>query len=162
MKLYQSVSCMRSVVVACSSLIALQTGAASTVEIFKSVDSQGRPLYSDRPPPGPAERIYLPSTPQRDEEVRERTAAELAELKRREAEREAAQTLQAEEKAVSEVALRAQQQRCERVRNRYLMFSEANRLYRRDAQGNRVYYTGAEIDAEREKAKAEMQASCIQ
>lgn len=81
----------------CLVFLTLGMDAASAAEIFKSFDSQGRPVYSDRPPPGPAERIYLPATSRRDEEMR-RTAAELAELKRREGEREVAQTREAEEK----------------------------------------------------------------
>ncbi len=40
------------------------------------------------------------------------------------------------------------------------MFSESGRLYRRDEQGNRVYYTSAEIDAERSAAQKRMKELC--
>lgn len=132
----------------------------SAAEIFKSVDSQGRPIYSDRPPAGGSERIYIPTPSKSSEDNRERATAELVELRRRAAERQTERELRAQEKAQKEKSLQAQLQRCEQARNRFLTFSEANRLYRRDAQGDRVYFTGPEIDAEREKARREIQANC--
>lgn len=149
-------------VLAASIVVALAVRPASAAEIFKSVDAQGRAIYSDRPPPGTSERIYIPGASRSSDESRERAAAELAELKRRETEREEERSLQKQKKTQNEEALRAQEQRCEQARNRFLTFSEANRLYRRDARGERVYYTGPEIDVEREKARQEMQVNCTQ
>lgn len=145
-------------VLAFALLCAAATGMTSADEIYKSTDAQGRPVYSDRPLSPSAERIVIQASPR--PAAAEASAAQVqATVERLEEQRKQEQAKQAEQRAARE----AQQKRaesCRRARDRYLMFAEANRLYRRDEQGNRVYYTGAEIDAERTAAEKAMKALC--
>jgi hypothetical protein len=52
------------------------------------------------------------------------------------------------------------QQACDKARNEYYRVRETGRLYKRDADGNRVYYTDDDADALREQARRTMLAAC--
>jgi len=56
----------------------------------------------------------------------------------------------------------AQKQRCDAARSRYATFAAGGRLFKTDEQGNRVYYSDDEIEAELLAAKAAMDSSCPQ
>lgn len=129
-------------------------------DIYKSTDAQGNPVYSDRPLSSTAERLTIRSKPRDETAAQARAAQEVAELARRDEERNRETASAKAEKEASEQAQRAQQERCLAARNRYLMFEEGNRLYRRDDAGNRIYYTAAEIDAQRKASKQQMDAAC--
>lgn len=133
-------------------------GADEVHEIYKSTDSEGRPIYSDRPLSPSAERLTVRST--RDPSAAEEAAARTrATNERLDAQRKQAAGNRAAREAEQQAQARRQED-CRRARDRYLMFAEANRLYRRDEQGNRVYYTSAEIDAERTRAEQKMKELC--
>lgn len=139
-------------------LSAAIAASASADEIYKSTDAQGRPVYSDRPLSPSAERVVI--RPSSNPAAAQTSAAQVqATNQRLEEQRKQEQARQAEKRAAQE-AKDQRAERCRRARDRYLMFAEANRLYRRDAQGNRVYYTGAEIDAERSAAEEAMKELC--
>lgn len=127
-------------------------------EIYKSTDAQGHPVYSDRPLSPSAERVVIQSSPKSP--AAQASAAQVqATVERLEQQRRQDEAAQAQKRATQE----AQQKRaesCRRARDRYLTFAEANRLYRRDEQGERVYYTGEEIDAERTAAEKAMKELC--
>lgn len=131
----------------------------SSAEIYKSVDSKGQVTYSDRPSPD-AERIYLRTEPTISDADRARIAAEQEARARVEEERTRRADAANQEQARRTEAEQARREQCRRARDRYLMFSESGRLYRRDEQGNRVYYTSAEIDAERAAAQKKMKELC--
>ncbi len=141
-------------------LVLLSTAQTlADTEIYKSVDAKGRVTYSDRPTPS-AQRIYVQSDPKISEADRARMASERETRVR--ADQDRARQIEAEqrERAALEKADQTIAQRCRQARDRYLMFSEANRLYRRDEAGNRVYYSSAEIDAERAAAEKMMKELC--
>lgn len=127
-------------------------------EIYKSTDAQGRPVYSDRPLSPSAERVVIQSSPS-PRAAQDGAAQVQATIERLEEQRKQEQAKQTEKRAAQEAQER-RAENCRRARDRYLMFAEANRLYRRDEQGNRVYYTGAEIDAERAAAEKAMKGFC--
>jgi len=123
--------------------------------VYKSVDAQGHLVYSDR---GTAKNA--PKTSLRVEEANPTEAARLAKeqqaLTAADAERRKQQA--AEDKAHA-AADKKKDDACRNARNQY------NRLdtrapFRRDADGNRVYYTDQEADALREQARKAMQATC--
>lgn len=128
-------------------------------EIYKTVDAQGHIVYSDQPSLN-AKRVTLPPVPKSASAERERIAKEMQSYAQADAQRaDAAQsdrTTQADRKAVEE----RRKQACTQARNRYWTFAEARRPYRRDEQGNRVYYSSAEIDAERLAAEKDMNRLC--
>ena len=129
-------------------------------DIYRWTDAQGRPVYSDRPLSSSAERLTLPRQPRSSAEAQGQAAKDLAELVSRQEERDRRDAAERAEKQLKMAAERERAERCTAARDRYLMFAEANRLYRRDEAGHRVYYTGAEIDAEREASKRQMEQAC--
>lgn len=133
------------------------TGSAG--EIYKSVDSRGQVTYSDKPSPA-AERIYVRTEPILSDADRARMAAEQEARARAEEDRTRSADAAKQEQALRARAEQTRREQCRQARDRYLMFSESRRLYRRDEQGNRVYYTSAEIDAERTAAQKRMKELC--
>lgn len=128
-------------------------------EIYKSVDARGRVTYSDRPSPH-AERIVIRTDPNLSDADRARLAEEQQAEARREADRAQRADMAKQEQAQRAQAEQTRRAQCRQARDRYLMFAESGRLYRRDEQGNRVYYTSAELDAERTKAQQRMKELC--
>lgn len=136
--------------------------AAHGGEIYRSVDSKGQAIYADKPATPAAVRVPVPTAPGISDADRDRIAAEQEETAKTESER--ALTTEAERlaKAAQTQARQAELERCRRARDRYLMFKESGRIYRRDEQGRRVYYSSAEIDSEREAARKSMDEICRQ
>jgi hypothetical protein len=54
----------------------------------------------------------------------------------------------------------ARKQRCDAARGRYAMFAAGGRIFRTDADGNRVYYSDQEIEDQRAATKAAMDSAC--
>ena len=137
-------------------LLAMTVTAAD--DIYKSTAAQGRTVYSDRQLSPSAAREVIQSSP--NATAAQDSAAQVqATIERLDEQRKQEQAKQAEKRAAQE-AQEKRAQSCRRARDRYLMFAEANRLYRRDEKGNRVYYTGVEIDAERTAAEKAMKELC--
>ena len=143
---------------AAGSLLAITVAAAE--DIYQSTDAQGRPVYSDRPLSSTAERVTIQSRPRDAAAAEERARQELVELARRQEERDRQAAVSRAAEQEKETAEKAQAERCIAARNRCFTFAEADRLYRRDEAGNRVYPTGTEIDAERDAAKQKMEQEC--
>jgi hypothetical protein len=138
-------------------LIAAQQSLAD--DMYKTVDPQGHVTYSDHPQSPASQRISV--------EVREGNAEEAARLTRQQAAMDAESALQAkqarqdaDEQAKKAAQLAQQQQRCNAARNRYAMFAAGGRIFKTDAQGNRVYYSDEEIDQQRALTKAAMDSAC--
>jgi hypothetical protein len=64
------------------------------------------------------------------------------------------------EKLSKERAAAEKAEKCRRARDRFLLFTEVSRVFRRDVNGQRVYYTSAEIDAERTSTQLAMTEAC--
>jgi hypothetical protein len=56
--------------------------------------------------------------------------------------------------------LRKQQQDCEQARNHYYYVKDAARLFKRDADGTRVFLSDDAADATREQARQAMLSAC--
>jgi hypothetical protein len=137
------------VFVACS-------GASPAQEIYKSVDAQGNVVYSDR-----AQSKNAPTTAVH---VTEPDPAEVARLAKQQQQLTASdreRTKQEAAEAKNRAALEHKQQvTCENARNKYFRYKDTGRIYQRDADGNRVFYTDAEADALREQARRAMVSAC--
>src|SRR5687768_4115250 len=129
-------------------------------EIYKWTDAEGRIMYSDRPPAVKAEVVGIESAPRNEADALARTQRELATLAARDRRRKSEASAKAAEKKAAEDAAKMKDQRCTEARNRYLGFMENSRIYRRNEAGERVYYSAAEIDAERIKTKQRMDEEC--
>ena len=138
----------------------LAAGQAVAGEIYKSTDAEGRIIYSDRPPEVKAEVVRIESAPRNEAVAVARAQRELATLAAQDQRRKREALAKAAEKKAAENAAKRKDQRCTEARNRYLGFTEHSRIYRRNEAGERVYYSAAEIDAERIKTKQRMDEEC--
>jgi hypothetical protein len=141
--------------VCCLALCAC-SGATQGQEIYKSVDAEGNVVYSDR-----AQSKNAPTTAVH---VTEPDPAEVARLAKQQQllnasdrERQKQEAADAKNRAALE---RKQQVSCENARNKYFRYKDSGRIYQRDADGNRVFYTDSEADALREQARRSMVAAC--
>jgi hypothetical protein len=140
-------------------LVAAQIAVAG--DVYKTVDAQGHVIYSDRAVSPNSTKVTLDiiqGNPQEAQRLAKTMAATNADA--------AQQAKTAAQQAADQQKQQSQQEqlrrRCEAARGRYATFAAGGRLFRADEQGNRVYYSDAEIDAQRVSAKAEMDSACSQ
>ena len=142
-------------------LLLLAFAGAQANEVYKTTDPQGRPVYTDKPPVLPAERLNVKSSTTDVVEVEKRYDAEMkrysaegkaeTEAAKKAADARQAQALSAEDKA----------RRCQEARQRYESAMYARRLYEPGAtEGERRYLSSEEIDAARADAKKVMDELC--
>ena len=139
----------------------LVAGGALASDVFKTTDSKGQPVYTDRPATLPAERLDVRTQTTDKVEVQQRYDEQMKTL----AATEKAQTAQAADAAdaaqASELSATAKVKRCEDARQRYESYMNARRLYEQGAsETERRYLSDAEIDAAREKALQVMNTFC--
>ncbi|HYX75475.1 MAG TPA: DUF4124 domain-containing protein [Steroidobacteraceae bacterium] len=125
-------------------------------EVYRSVDAAGHVVYSDRGTNKSAPKTSLHVNEPDPTEVA-RLAHEQALLTADETARERQQALADKNRANQQ---HKQQQVCDKARTEYYHMKESARLYKRDAEGNRVYYTDDDADALREQARRAMLAAC--
>src|SRR5579863_4326801 len=125
-------------------------------EVYKTVDAEGHVVYSDRADTSTAQKsAVLVDQPNPMEAAR--IAKEQEILKAEEMQRNRTKAVNDMKKAEEEHVTQAQ---CDNARNRYYSLKDARRVYQRDADGNRVFYTDQEADAKREEARQAMTAAC--
>ncbi len=117
---------------------------------------KGHVVYSDRPETSTAQKAVV--------KVDRPDAKEVARMGK-EQEILKAEEIQRNRQRLIDDAKTAQQDhvkqiQCEAARNHFYALREARRIYDRDADGNRIYYTDAEADAKREDARQAMNAAC--
>ena len=130
-------------------------------EVYKTTDAQGRPVYTDKPPSLPAEKLNVQSATTDVVEVQQRYDAQMkqygaADQAEADAARKAADARKAQEMTAEDRA-----KRCIEARQRYESVMNAHRLYEPgDTEGERRYLDSAEIDAARARAKQTMDDLC--
>ena len=144
----------RHVAVAAAAL--LLAPALRAQEVYKSIDAQGRVVYSDRGMTRDA-----PKTTVRVEEPDPAAAARLAKEQQalNEADAERTKRQAADDKARA-AAEKKKADTCKNARTQYYRMADARRLMQRDAEGNPVYYSDEQADAMREQARKAMTAAC--
>lgn len=151
---------IRGAVLCASLLPALLTPLVGHAqEIYKSVDANGNVVYSDRGNSKTAPKTSIHVEPP-DAANAARLANEQRLLDADEQHRKAQQALDDKGKAQQEAKERQRQQRCQSAKDRYYAMKDAGRLFTRDADGNRVYYSDEDADKKREEARRTMQAAC--
>ena len=125
-------------------------------EVYKSVDAEGHVVYSDRADTSAAQKSVI--------RVDRPDPTEVARIAKEQEILKAEEIQQNRKKAVDE-AKKAQQDhvtqvQCDSARNHYYALKDARRVYQRDADGNRIFYTDQEADAKREEARQAMTAAC--
>ena len=131
----------------------------SADEVYKSVDSEGHVVYSDRAPSAKAQktevRVTQPDEAQAARNARQQQILNAEDMQRKQHDAtEAAATEKKEHQDQQKQAL------CNQARDHYNLIKDVNLIYHLDANGNRVYYTDAEADARRESARKAMMSAC--
>lgn len=135
-------------------------GGAMASEIYKSVDANGNVQYGDRPSGAEATELVALTYRRTDaSSVQERVAAH----GEAEAARQEKRTAAAEDKktAAEEAALAAEKQKkCETYQARLESYVQSRRLYREDANGERVYLDEDETNAARQVVEERIAEHC--
>ena len=144
-------------------ILALATIAAfaplAAAQLYKHVDKNGRTVYSDQPPPNvESKRIYVPNaspTPSAG------TKSYVERDKALEKSRKAAREKQEKSEKTAQKAREAEQ-RCAQARTAHQVYADGGRIYKYNEKGERTYLGDAEIEAERERTRREMEEACNQ
>jgi hypothetical protein len=130
--------------------------AAPADPIYRSVDAQGHVTYSDRPNSSGARKTDV-SVQQADPAEAERLAKEHQLLKAEDDQRSKQQASDSRAKAQQEHDKEA---RCRVARDNYNNLKDVGRIYKLDADGNRVFLSDSEAEAKRATARQVMTAAC--
>jgi hypothetical protein len=125
-------------------------------EVYKSVDADGHVVYSDRADTAAAQKSLVRVDRPDPTEVA-RIAKEQEILKAEQIQRNRQNSVDDAKKAQQDHAAEVQ---CANARNHYYALKDARRVFERDADGNRLYYTDQEADAKREEARQAVTAAC--
>jgi hypothetical protein len=130
-------------------------------EVYKTTDAQGRPVYTDKPPSLPAERLNVQSATTDVVEVQKRYEAQMKQYGAADqAETDAAKKTTEARKA-QEMTAEDRAKRCIEARQRYESYMNSRRLYEPGAsEGERRYLDDAEIDSARANARQAMDELC--
>jgi hypothetical protein len=123
--------------------------------VYKTVDAQGHVVYSDRADTSAQKSTVRVDPPNATEAAR--IAKEQEILKAEEIQRNRQKSADDAKKAQTDHAAQVQ---CENARSRYNALKDARRVYQRDADGNRVFYSDQEADAKREEARQAVTTAC--
>ena len=145
----------RGAVLAALVLLACPACPPRANEVYKTVDAQGHVVYSDRADTA-AEKTPVRVDPPNETEAA-RIAKEQEILKAEEIQRNRQKSVDDARKAQADSAAQVQ---CEKARSRYYALKDARRVYQRDADGNRIYYSDQEADAKREEARQAVTTAC--
>ena len=137
-------------------LFASAMGVAQADQIYKSVDAQGHVTYSDRPNSSGAQKADV-SVQQADPAEAERLEKERQLFKAEDDQRKKQQDSDSRAKALQEHDKAA---RCRVARDNYNNLKDVGRIYKLDADGNRVFLSDAEADVQRETARQVMTTAC--
>ncbi len=137
----------------------LLAGYAGAAEIYKWVDEEGNVHYGDVPEGRAAEALAIESRRSDPDRVQAQQQS-VAKLQENLAERAAAREEEAaaREEARAEAEIRAKQ--CEAARERLRIAMEAQRLYKEDENGERVWYDDADYDRIRNEARELVEERC--
>jgi hypothetical protein len=150
---------MRAFVTVATLLLAV--AGAQAAEVYKTTDAQGRPIFTDKPPSLPAERLNVQTKTTDVVEAQTRYDSQMQQYK--EADKAGAEAAQkaADARKAKEMTAEDRAKRCIDARQRYESYMNARRLYEPGAaEGDRRYLDSAEIDATRANAKQVMDDLC--
>ncbi len=133
---------------------------APASEIYKWTDEEGNVHYEDRPSGAPTEERLALSYRRTDSSAVQRRIN--ARHDRQTARAEAQSVAEAAEREAADSAAAAEErkQACERARARLEKYLQAPRLYRTDANGERVYLDEAQREEARRKAEEQVTEFC--
>jgi hypothetical protein len=137
-------------------LVASTSSTALADGIYKSVDAQGHVVFSDRPSSVGAQKAQV-AVQQADPHEAARLAKERLLMKAEDNQRKKQENLESRNKAQQDAI---KKELCKSSRDRYSFLKSVNRLYVPGSDGNREYYTDAQLEALRADARRTMNAAC--
>ncbi len=139
------------------SMVVYEQGLAQT--LYKTVDSQGRTSFSDKPVSRDSQPTSVQvSAPNSDDAARlQREQAESAAYAERLRSRQLTEQQKAAEKAEQQ---RQQKNFCNEARYRYKVLSEGGRIVEVGGKGERNYLSSEDIVAGREEARSVVEEYC--
>lgn len=147
---------LKLTIILTSMLMAFGVSAA----VFTWIDDEGEVHYSDKPEVDGAVRVDIESKPTNDQTVAaERQQAVTSELERQQQAQENRE-LENEDQQFDKEDQERIAKNCQTARQNYETYYNAPRLYRPTADGGREYLSGAEMDAARATAQAEINKWC--
>ena len=130
-------------------------------EVYKTTDAQGRPVYTDKPPSLPAEKLNVQSATTDVVEVQKRYDAQMAKYAAEDQAQSGAENSAADSRKAQELTAEDRAKRCIEARQRYESYMNALRLFvPGTTEGERRYLDSAEIDAARANARQTMDDLC--
>jgi hypothetical protein len=142
-------------------LAALVVAAGAQADVFKSTDSKGQPVYTDRPATLPAQKVDVRTQETDEVAVQQRYDEQMkayAESDKASSQQAAAN---ADKARADELSATAKAKRCEDARARYESYMNSRRLYEQvEGSDERRYLTDAEMDTARERAMQVMNTYC--
>ncbi len=150
----------KRIVLSCAVMAMTIASGATANEIYKWTDDDGNVHYEDRPTGAETEeRVDITYRRTDSSAVRKQVQARVdAQAARREADSVAAAA--AKEAADNAASEEARNQRCESSRARLESYLQSRRLYRTDANGERVYLDDTQRQEARQKAEEQVSEFC--
>ena len=139
----------------------LVAGGVFASDVFKTTDSKGQPVYTDRPATLPAQRLDVRTQATDEVAVQERYDEQMKTYAAADKERSAQASDAADKASTDELSATAKARRCDEARQRYESYMTSRRLYEPGATDEeRRYLSDAEMDDAREKALQVMNTYC--
>jgi len=150
----------RKIVVTCAIAAMTFASGAMANEIYKWTDEDGNVHYEDRPSGDPSEeRLDIAYRRTDSSAVNNRLQARVDARTARDEARSVAAA--AEKEAADNAAVEAERKKtCERARARLESYVQSRRLYRTDANGERVYLDDTQRNEARQKAEEQVSEFC--
>ena len=136
----------------------LAVATLASAQLYKYVDKNGKTVYTDQPPPeADPKAMRIPSSAVGSSQPPAKTAVQQDKDLQKGRDKAKENEKKAEEKAAQ---ARAEEERCQNAKDAYTHYATGGRISTVNAQGERVMLGDAEIEAERDRAKAKMDEYC--
>ena len=143
----------RIVILAC----ALALAPVVSAQLYKYVDKDGKTVYTDQPPASvDPKQVNIPSSA-----IGGAAPAKTYVDRDKEMQKGRDKAKEGDKKAAENAAkAREDEERCTVARTAFQHYSEGGRIAKYNEKGERVMLGDAEIDAERDKARRQMETDC--
>ena len=143
------------IVLAC----ALALAPIASAQMYKYVDKNGKTVYTDQPPPeADPKAMRIPSSATGSSAP---APAKSAVQQDKELQKGREKQAEAGKKADEAAAYaKAQEERCNSAKGAYEQYAQGGRIARINEKGEKEFLGDAEIDAARERARAQMEQAC--
>ena len=136
---------------------ALALSPIASAQLYKYVDKDGKTVYTDQPP------ANAESKPLRIQAAPPTVAAPVKSSLDKDKDLEKVRKAEVDKAKKGEQAAKAAQdaeQRCAAARSNLLQYEGGGRVAKRNAAGERVFLEDKELEAEKQKARADVEEAC--